>query len=162
MATNRGRLLYILEGYLCAHLVVSCCDRLVFQDYFSNIRDIMIEKQQNQARDVFCHAFALNWQLFMVCERAHTHLIVFTHACGYYSRPATISLAELQVRLLFEGGYYSGCGIYLNKYSMSIQTFNNAMLRLVLDVRTQWTIISSRRKHDRRHPWLGSAAVFRL
>ena len=48
----------------------------------------------------------------MVCERGHTHLIVFTHACDYYSRAATISLAELQVRLLFEGGYYSGCGFY--------------------------------------------------
>ena len=30
-----------------------------------------------------------------------THLIVFTHACGYYSRTATISFAELQVWLLF-------------------------------------------------------------
>ena len=51
----------ILEGYLCADPVVSC-DRLVFQDYFSICRDIMIEKQQyNQARDVLdvsCHAFA--------------------------------------------------------------------------------------------------------
>ena len=52
----------------------------------------------------------------MACERGHTHLIVFTHACGYYSRAATISLVELQVRLLFEGGYYSGCGFYSNKY----------------------------------------------
>ena len=52
----------------------------------------------------------------MACERGHTHLIVFTHACGYYSRAATISLAELQVRLLFEGGYYSGCGFFSNKY----------------------------------------------
>ena len=26
----------------------------------------------------------------MACERGHTHLIVFTHACGYYSRAATI------------------------------------------------------------------------
>ena len=31
-----------LEGYLCADLVVSCCDRLVFQDYFSNSQDISI------------------------------------------------------------------------------------------------------------------------
>ena len=31
-------------------------------------------------------------------------------------RAATISFAELQVRLLFEGGYYSGCGFYSNKY----------------------------------------------
>ena len=26
----------------------------------------------------------------MSWERGHTHLIVFTHACGYYSRAATI------------------------------------------------------------------------
>ena len=65
---NRGRLLfedgfYLFwrDIYLCADLVVSSCDRLVFQDYFSNSRDIMIEKQQlNQARDIFCHAFASN------------------------------------------------------------------------------------------------------
>ena len=36
----------ILEGYPCANPVVSCCDRLVFQDYFSIFRDIMIEIQQ--------------------------------------------------------------------------------------------------------------------
>ena len=47
---------------------------------------------------------------------------VFTHACGYYSRAATISLAKLQVRLLFEGGYYSGCGFYSNKYGISYCT----------------------------------------
>ena len=57
----------------------------------------------------------------MACERGHTHLIVFTHACGYYSRAATISLAELQVRLLFEGGYYSGCGFYSNKYGNKLK-----------------------------------------
>ena len=54
----------------------------------------------------------------MACERGHTHFIVFTHACGYYSRAATISLVDLQVRLLFEGGYYSGCGFYSNKYGI--------------------------------------------
>ena len=48
----------------------------------------------------------------MACERGHTHLIVFTHACGYYSRAATISLVDLKMRLLFEGGYYS------NKYGI--------------------------------------------
>ena len=37
----------------------------------------------------------------MACKRGHTHFIVFTHACGYYSRAATISLVDLQVRLLF-------------------------------------------------------------
>ena len=86
-----------LEGYLCADPVVFCSDRLVFQNYFSNSRDIMIEKQQqNQARDIFCHVFASNRRSFMACEHGHTHLIVFTHACGYYS----------------------GCGFYSNKYGI--------------------------------------------
>ena len=35
---------------------------------------------------------------------------------GYYLRVALISLSTLQVRLLFEGGYYSECGYYSNKY----------------------------------------------
>ena len=39
------------------------------------------------------------------CDRDHAHLIVFAHACGYYSRAATISFAELHVQLLFEGSY---------------------------------------------------------
>ena len=25
----------------------------------------------------------------MACDRDHTHLVVFAHACGYYSRVAT-------------------------------------------------------------------------
>ena len=33
-------------------------------------------------------------------------------------RAATISLVDLQVRLLFEGSYYSGCGFYSNKYGI--------------------------------------------
>ena len=41
---------FYLFWRVCADLMVSCCDRLVFQDYFSNSRDITIEKQQqNQA-----------------------------------------------------------------------------------------------------------------
>ena len=60
----------------------------------------------------------------MACERGHTHLIVFTHACGDYSRAATISLAELQLQLLFEGGYYSGCGFYSNKYGICCSNYS--------------------------------------
>ena len=30
-------------------------------------------------------------------DRGHAHLIVFTHACGYYSRAAAISFTELHV-----------------------------------------------------------------
>ena len=33
---------------------------------------------------------------------------------------AAISFAELQVRLLFEGGYNLGCSFYSNKYSLYI------------------------------------------
>ena len=62
------------------------------------------------------HVSALNERLCTTCDRSHTHLIVYVHVCGYYSRAATIIFGELQVRLLFEGSYYSGCGFYSNKY----------------------------------------------
>ena len=42
----------------------------------------------------------------MACDHGHTHLIVFTHACSYYLRVATISFAELHVRLLFRSNKY--------------------------------------------------------
>ena len=38
--------------------------------------------------------------------------------CGYYSRAALIFLRSRDVRLLFEGGYYSMCGYYSNKYGI--------------------------------------------
>ena len=38
--------------------------------------------------------------------------------CGYYSRAALISSSSRKVRLLFEGGYYSGCGYYSSKYGI--------------------------------------------
>ena len=48
----------------------------------------------------------------MACERGHTHFIVFTHACGYYSRAATIrgaasiriSTVSMQRQRTFTGG----------------------------------------------------------
>ena len=40
--------------------------------------------------------------------------------CGYYSRAAFIYLCALHVRLLFEGGYHSGCGYYSNKYGIYV------------------------------------------
>ena len=61
-------------------------------------------------------SFCPNERACSTCDRDHTHLVDFAHACGYYSRAATISFTELQVRLLFEGGYYSRCGFYSNKY----------------------------------------------
>ena len=69
--------------------------------------------EQRQAR--FLYVSALNERLCTACDHSHAHLIVYAHACGYYSRAATIVFGELQVRLLFEGGYYSGCGFYSNK-----------------------------------------------
>ena len=65
------------------------------------------------------HVSALNKRLCTARDHSHTHLILYAHACGYYSGAATIIFGELQVRLLFEGGYYSGCGFYSNKYSNS-------------------------------------------
>ena len=38
--------------------------------------------------------------------------------CGYYSRATLHFLPALFVQLLFEGGYYSGCSFYWNKYGI--------------------------------------------
>ena len=88
------------EGYLCADPVVSCCDGLVFQDYFLNRRVIMIEKQQqNQARAV-CSV--------MLWHRTDDHLwranvATPTLLCSRM-RAATIRGRLLfGVRLLFDG-----------------------------------------------------------
>ena len=52
-------------------------------------------KQQSEAKDIFCRAFALNHQRFKAYDYGHTYLIVFAHVCGCYLRSATISFAEL-------------------------------------------------------------------
>ena len=36
--------------------------------------------------------------------------------CGYFSRAATITLSPRSLRSLFEGGAYSGSGVYSRKY----------------------------------------------
>ena len=43
---------------------------------------------------------------------------------GVYSRAATITPDGRYVRRLFEGGYYSKCGIYSRKYGTLLFTFN--------------------------------------
>ena len=43
--------------------------------------------------------------------------------CGYYSR-AAVSLSTLEVRPLFEGGYYSGCGYDSSKYGNHMIVLN--------------------------------------
>ena len=48
----------------------------------------------------------------------NAHLMNFYRARGYYSRAALIFLRKRYVRLLFEGGYYSMCGYYSNKYGI--------------------------------------------
>ena len=51
--------------------------------------------------------------------------------CGYYSRAAAlISLSSLKMWLLFEGGYYSGCGFYSNNYGI----YNITVIRLKIYV----------------------------
>ena len=65
-----------------------------------------------------------NKQLFTACNRGHIHWIEFTHVCGYYSRVAAVSFIELQVWLLFEGGYCSGCSFYLHEYGTSWLKYN--------------------------------------
>ena len=40
-------------------------------------------------------------RLWLAIVATHACLIVFVHVCGYYSRAATVSFAELQVRLLY-------------------------------------------------------------
>ena len=47
----------------------------------------------------------------------HANVATPTSLCSCM-RAATISLVDLQVRLLFEGSYYSGCGFYSNKYGI--------------------------------------------
>ena len=39
---------------------------------------------------------------------------------GVYSRAATITPDGRYVRRLFEGGYYSKCGVYSRKYGMCV------------------------------------------
>ena len=54
---------------------------------------------QNQAKAVYCHGFASHEQAFATSASEHTHLVEFAHMCACYSKVATISFTELQVRL---------------------------------------------------------------
>ena len=47
---------------------------------------------------------------------------VYFIRCGYNSRAAIINASLHVVRHLFEGGYYSKCGVYSRKYSIDITT----------------------------------------
>ena len=48
--------------------------------------------------------------------RSWPHLLNCVRACMLL----LFSFAELQVRILFKGGYYSGCGFYSNKCGMQL------------------------------------------
>ena len=75
----------------------------IMKDWFTSyVAANMIEKEE-----------VMNKRPFASCNRGHTYLIEFMR---YYLRVATLSFAGLHVRLLFEGGYYLGCGFYSNKY----------------------------------------------
>ena len=61
------------------------------------------------------HYVYLATHLRMRIATVHMNII----KCGYCSRVATITLSSCSVRRLFEGGVYSGCGVYSRKYGMS-------------------------------------------
>ena len=46
-----------------------------------------------------------------------------TFICSSYLRAVTISANSRSLWCLFEGGYYSKCGVYLGKYGISFSTF---------------------------------------
>ena len=54
---------------------------------------------QNQAKAVYCHGFASHEQALATSASDHTHLVEFAHTDACYSKVATISFTELQVRL---------------------------------------------------------------
>ena len=88
------------------HLLVTLTQQTQFSGLISNVR--LINKQQNQAKDLKVSAMFLprtSDRAWLMVAYDHAHLIVFAHACGHYSRAATISFVGLHVRLLFEGGY---------------------------------------------------------
>ena len=54
---------------------------------------------QNQAKAVYCHGFASHKQAFATSASDHTNIVEFAHTRACYSKVATISFTELQVRL---------------------------------------------------------------
>ena len=45
---------------------------------------------------------------------------------------ATINFNPARVRLLFKGGYYSGCGYYSSKYGKNVNLHKFQLLRFLL------------------------------
>ena len=60
-------------------------------------------------------------------------LFPLTHdLCSDYSRAATISANSQSLQRLFEGGYYSKCGVYSRKYDVFSWFFVNNFIRVLL------------------------------
>ena len=75
-----------------------------------------LEPSKGHLLPCFCLWWTNNRSLLEIMVTL-THLIALAHVCSYCLRAATISFAELQVRLLFEDSYYWGCCFVSNKYS---------------------------------------------
>ena len=62
--------------------------------------------------------------LRMCIATVHMNII----KCGYCSRAATITLSPRSLLRLFEGGVYSGCGVYSRKYGTLNFSHKNCLL----------------------------------
>ena len=64
-----------------------------------------------QSKAVFCYGFTSNEGAHSICDCGHTHLVKFTHACGYYSRVATIrGAASIQINTVAENLHRKNLG----------------------------------------------------
>ena len=68
----------------------------------------IFEIKQNQARTSSVKPLPRTNDGLMACKHDHTHLIVFKHVCGYYSRAATIRGQLLFLWRSSRCGYFSG------------------------------------------------------
>ena len=71
-----------------------------------------------QSRAILSHVgnviVTVSSHLRMRIATVHMNII----KCGYCSRAATITLSPRSLRRIFEGGVYSGCGVYSRKYGI--------------------------------------------
>ena len=58
---------------------------LVNEDCTSSIQHMIV-----QSKAVFCYGLTSNEGAHSIYDCGYTHLVKFAHACGYYSRVATI------------------------------------------------------------------------
>ena len=113
--------LIILEQYMPLPSIKIAMRKTMFQDFSSNNRydrKMSSHTALEPSQGLFLPCFCLELMIVHRLWSWPRPLIVFAHACSYYSRAATISFTELQVRLLFEGSYCLGCAasIWLYMY----------------------------------------------